>query len=119
MNEIIFVSIGGFFGAISRFALSNRIQNRKKTSFPAGTLTVNLIGAFLLGLLIGMQMKGYHYPLLGIGFMGAFTTFSTLMLESEQLRKAGKSKTFYSYLVSSYTIGVFLAYCGLMIGRRI
>ena len=86
MSEIIFVSIGGFFGAISRFAVSKSVKSRKKTSFPVGTFAVNLMGSFLLGLLIGMHLKGDHYALLGIGFMGSFTTFSTLMLESEQLR---------------------------------
>jgi CrcB protein len=116
MNEIILVSIGGFFGAISRFAVSKIINSRKRISFPVGTFAVNLIGAILLGLLIGMRVAGDYYALLGIGFMGAFTTFSTLMLESEQLRKTEKSKLYYCYLVSSYTIGIILTYCGLVIG---
>jgi CrcB protein len=115
MSEIILVSIGGFFGAISRFAVSKLVQSRK-TSFPLGTFVVNLIGAFFLGLLIGVTVAGDYYTLLGIGFMGAFTTFSTLMLESEQLRKTEKSKLYYCYLVSSYTIGIILTYCGLVIG---
>jgi fluoride exporter len=114
MNEIIFVSIGGFFGAISRFAIS-RIQN--KTGFPFATLTVNLIGAFLLGLLLGLDVKGSLYSLMGIGFMGAFTTFSTLMLDAVKLKKEKKEKQYYSYLLSSYTIGIILAFCGLLLGR--
>ncbi|MEH7501879.1 CrcB family protein [Neobacillus drentensis] len=114
MNEIIFVSIGGFFGAISRFAIS-RIPN--KTGFPFATLSVNLIGAFLLGLIFGLDVKGSLYSLMGIGFMGAFTTFSTLMLESVKLNKEKKIKFYYSYLLSSYTIGLILAFCGLLLGR--
>ncbi|MEH7354501.1 fluoride efflux transporter CrcB [Neobacillus drentensis] len=119
MSEILLVSVGGFFGAISRFAVSKQVQNRNKSSFPVGTLIVNLIGAFLLGLLIGMQMKGELYSLFGIGFMGAFTTFSTLMLESEQLKAAEKNKFFYSYIGCSYLIGIFLAFCGLKIGKML
>jgi CrcB protein len=82
MIELLSVAVGGFFGAICRFGLSRSLQ--KKRIFPIGTLAVNLTGAFLLGLLAGIQLKGNGYLLLGIGFMGAFTTFSTFKLESEQ-----------------------------------
>jgi fluoride exporter len=119
MSEIILVSVGGFFGAISRFALSKKIQNQNQNEFPTGTLTVNLIGAFLLGMLIGMELQESLYALLGIGFMGAFTTFSTLMLEAVNLKKAEKKKLYYSYLLSSYAIGLILAVCGLIVGRWI
>ncbi|MFL6562662.1 MAG: fluoride efflux transporter FluC [Bacillus sp. (in: firmicutes)] len=117
MSEIILVSIGGFFGAISRFALSKKIQNESRTDFPSGTLTVNLIGAFLLGFLFGLDVEGSVYSLLGIGFMGAFTTFSTLMLEAIKLKKGEKKKLYYYYLLSSYSFGTILAFCGLMLGR--
>jgi fluoride exporter len=119
MSEIILVSVGGFLGAISRFALSKKIQNQNENEFPSGTLTVNLIGAFLLGMLIGTELQGSLYTLLGIGFMGAFTTFSTLMLEAVNLKKAEKKKLYYSYLISSYAIGIILAVCGLIVGRWI
>lgn len=119
MIEVIFVSIGGFFGAISRFVLSQRIQNKNTTGFPFGTLTVNLLGAFLLGLLFSVSSTGPIYFLFGVGFMGAFTTFSTFKLEAEQLRMARKRKFFYSYLILSYIIGILLAYLGLIIGKLI
>ena len=119
MSEILLVSADGFLGAISRFAVSTQVQKRNRTSFPAGTLIVNLVGAFLLGLLIGLQIKGELYSLFGIGFMGAFTTFSTLMLESEQLKNTGKNLLFYSYIISSYLLGIGLALCGLLIGKMV
>jgi CrcB protein len=119
MSGIILVSIGGFFGAISRFVISKRIQGSITTGFPLGTLAVNLTGAFLLGMLTGMQINRHIHALLGIGFMGAFTTFSTLKLESEQLRKDKKYKSFYQYLVLSYSLGILFAFCGLIIGRRL
>lgn len=119
MMEVIFVAIGGFFGAISRFALSQRIQNKNKTGFPLGTLSVNLLGSFLLGLLFSVSSTGLIYLLFGVGFMGAFTTFSTLKLEAEYLRKSGKKSFFYLYLICSYTIGLILAYLGLIIGKSI
>ncbi len=117
MSELIYLSIGGFLGAICRYALSRQIQGTN--GFPLGTFVVNLLGAFLLGLLVGIQISGHYYHLLGIGFMGAFTTFSTFMLESEQLRKAGKDHFFYGYIVSSFILGLGLLFCGLMIGHDI
>jgi fluoride exporter len=119
MIEVIYVSIGGFFGAISRYAVSKKIQENTKTGFPLGTLTVNLVGAFLLGVLFGAPISDPIYTLLGIGFMGAFTTFSTFKLESNELRKSGKTKFLYSYLLVSYLFGVLLAYLGLIIGKMI
>jgi fluoride exporter len=117
MIDMILVSIGGFFGAISRFAISKKIQNHSHSDFPSGILTVNLIGAFLLGFLLGLSVERSIYSLLGIGFMGAFTTFSTLMLEAVKLKKEAKKKFYYNYLLSSYALGMILAFCGLMLGR--
>lgn len=117
MNEILFVSIGGFVGAISRFVISKKLQNGKV--FPIGTLTVNLIGAFLLGLIFGLKVDGTLYSLLGIGFMGAFTTFSTLMLEAVTLQQKEKKNLYYRYLLSSYSFGIILAFFGLWVGRWI
>lgn len=119
MSEIIFISIGGFLGAISRFALSRKIQSQTQSAFPLGTLTVNLIGAFLLGFIMGYKIKEILYDLWGVGFMGAFTTFSTLKLESEQLRSSRKNKLFYAYLIASYALGLALVFIGYWIGQKI
>ncbi|MEH7158662.1 fluoride efflux transporter FluC [Neobacillus drentensis] len=115
MNGILLISMGGFFGAISRFAISKKLQY--SNSYPMGTLTVNFVGAFLLGLAVGLQLQGSLYSLVGIGFMGAFTTFSTLMLEAVKLNKEGKKKWYYSYLLGSYGGGIILAYSGLLLGK--
>lgn len=117
MIDLLFVSLGGFFGAICRFALSKLIESRNKTSFPFGTIIVNLLGAFLLGLLFGFQINGHLNAIFGIGFMGAFTTFSTLKLEAEQLRLSKKMGFFYRYLFFSYGLGLFLAFCGIIVGK--
>ncbi|XJZ25806.1 fluoride efflux transporter FluC [Bacillota bacterium Lsc_1132] len=114
---MIFVAIGGFFGAISRFAVSRKIQH--KSGFPIATLIVNLFGAFLLGLFVGLQLKGQLYALAGVGFMGAFTTFSTFKLELVKFKYAKQRTFFYSYLAISYIGGISLAYIGIMLGRGI
>jgi fluoride exporter len=117
MMEMIYIAVGGFFGANARFIISRKVIN--KQGFPLGTLIVNLLGAFLLGILFGMKLNGHLYALLGVGFMGAFTTFSTFKLETEKLRGTKKLSFFYLNLALSYIVGISLAYIGLIIGKSI
>nr|WP_263326125.1 CrcB family protein [Neobacillus sp. Marseille-Q6967] len=119
MTEFVLVSIGGFFGAICRYAISRKVNEKGNGRFPAGTLTVNLLGAFLLGILLGAKITGPMYILLGTGFMGAFTTFSTFKLESEKLRLSGLRKYLSIYLVSTYIGGFLLAFFGIIIGKSL
>lgn len=112
------VAIGGFFGAISRFGLSIWIKGRYPTTFPFSTLLINLTGAFLLGMIFGANLDNSWKLLLGTGFMGAFTTFSTFKLENIQLFHAkGHKKVLILYLLSSYTFGILLAFLGMRLGE--
>ncbi|MGG3449395.1 fluoride efflux transporter FluC [Domibacillus aminovorans] len=103
---MIFVAIGGFFGAIARFWLGNHLN---KGSFPYGTLFVNVSGAFLFGLLIGSGIEGNRLLLCGTGFLGAFTTFSTWMLEADKMEM--KKAVFYIMLTCA--AGFFGSWIGL------
>lgn len=95
MNQLIVVALGGACGAITRFLVSSGIYQWLGRDFPYGTLVVNVIGSFLMGLLteglilhrisIGME---YRAAIL-IGFIGAFTTFSTFSLETFYLLEQG------------------------------
>ncbi|UQD52082.1 fluoride efflux transporter CrcB [Bacillus methanolicus] len=116
MMKILLVSFGGFFGAVSRYFISRKL-NGHKSKIPFGTLTVNLLGSFLLGILIGKNFGEAVYLLLGIGFMGAFTTFSTLKAETLQLFE--QKETFKSafYLAITYIVGIIAGLLGLVIGR--
>lgn len=114
----LFVAIGGFFGAISRFGVSNWIKGKYPSIFPISTLFVNLLGSFLLGLIVGANLTNSWKLLLGTGFMGAFTTFSTFKLDSIQLAPKNK-KVFILYLGISYAVGIILAFAGLKIGHTI
>ncbi|MGV3466069.1 MAG: fluoride efflux transporter CrcB [Heyndrickxia sp.] len=116
MINIALVAIGGFFGAISRFSLSNLIKSKTSSTFPFATLTVNLVGSFLLGIIIGANLANTWGLLLGTGFMGAFTTFSTFKLENIILHSNKNWKTLISYLVVSYTFGILLAFFGMKLG---
>jgi len=108
--HILLVALGAFFGAILRFAMSNLLN---KGSFPWGTMLVNLLGSILLGLLYGLDAGEAWIWLLGTGFMGSFTTFSTLKIEHMELtfKKNWRKLAAYSFL--TYAGGLFLAWAGL------
>jgi CrcB protein len=114
--NIILVAAGGFFGAISRFAISNWGKKRYGGDFPYATLFINLLGSFLLGLLVGAKVAEGWRLFAGVGFMGAFTTFSTFKQESIQLHAKKKGKVLFVYLVLSYVLGIGLAFLGFYIG---
>ncbi|OTW69323.1 camphor resistance protein CrcB [Bacillus thuringiensis serovar roskildiensis] len=116
MIEALLVAIGGFFGAITRFAISNWFKKRNKTSFPIATFLINITGAFLLGYIIGNEGSTSWQLLLGTGFMGAFTTFSTFKLESVQLLTLKKFSTLLLYVSTTYIIGILFAFLGMKLG---
>ena len=117
--HILLVGFGGFFGAISRYSISKKLNDKSKLKLPLGTLTVNLLGAFLLGVITGAKADTMIALLLGTGFMGAFTTFSTLKLEMIQLHLSKYKKTFTLYTIISYCAGIILAYLGYLVGNFI
>ncbi|PFQ50841.1 fluoride efflux transporter CrcB [Bacillus cereus] len=116
MIEALLVAAGGFFGAITRFAISNWFKKRNKTPFPIATFLINITGAFLLGYIIGNGITTGCQLLLGTGFMGAFTTFSTFKFESVQLLNRKKLYIFLLYLSATYIIGIAFAFLGMKIG---
>lgn len=114
--NIALVAIGGFFGAISRFGMSGWIKKQLATLFPIATLIINLIGSFLLGIIIGAKFSNDWRLLFGTGFMGDFTTFSTFKLENIQLHMSKKWNVLILYLSISYTFGIMLAFAGMRLG---
>lgn len=118
-TSMFYIAVGGFFGAIFRFILSQALNQKFGASFPIGTLFVNLIGSFLLGFIIGKGISSDLDLLFGVGFMGAFTTFSTLKLENVEMIKKKKYRMSFYYLVISYLGGLSLAYVGWWAGTHI
>ncbi|MGV3489030.1 MAG: CrcB family protein [Tuberibacillus sp.] len=108
--HILLVSIGAFFGAITRFLMSKLLNNGR---LPWGTILVNLAGSFLLGLLYASGAGSKWLLLLGVGFMGSLTTFSTLKVEHMELtlKKNWPGLVLYSGL--TYAGGLSLAWLGL------
>ncbi|TMU87561.1 fluoride efflux transporter CrcB [Bacillus sp. BHET2] len=111
------VAIGGFFGAISRFGVNRLFKKYYSSDFPYATLCVNVFGSFLLGYVIGTGINESGMLLLGTGFLGSFTTFSTFKLENIQLFVEKKWKPLVSYLLLSYTVGILFAFLGMTVGR--
>ncbi|MBG9545359.1 chromosome condensation protein CrcB [Cytobacillus firmus] len=114
--HVLLVGIGGFFGAISRLWVSQFISKRFVSGFPAATLIINLMGSLLLGIMVGSGIKGSLFMLLGTGFMGAFTTFSTFKLEAIQLQFDKRKKDFILYNILGYGGGILLAFLGIELG---
>lgn len=94
MVKLLLIGAGGFLGAVARYGLSGLVQGRIGSSFPGGTLAVNVVGCLALGFLVGLfeerQLLGPDVRLfLGIGILGSFTTFSTFGFETLELARVG------------------------------
>ena len=110
------VGIGGLFGAIIRYELGKRLSHLSKAHFPVATFFVNITGALLLGFLSGVDVIDGLYRLLGDGFLGAYTTFSTFMYEGFMLFDVGKKLNAVIYIGCSLVIGIAGYFIGLELG---
>ncbi len=122
--SLLLVGLGGFAGAISRYLVDGLVSDRTGGGFPWGTLVVNATGSFLLGLLFAMTAERAILPAeirgpVMIGFIGAYTTFSTYMLESWILIEGGSYLPALANLGGSIVIGLVAVAAGLIIGRVI
>jgi len=112
------VLIGGI-GAVLRFLVDRSVSARLNGSFPFGTLAVNLSGAFLLGLLGGLGLSHIVALLAGTAFVGAYTTFSTWMLETQRLGEERQVVSAAANIVVSVILGLSAAALGLWIGSSL
>lgn len=120
----ILIAVGGAAGAMSRYAVDTLVTERMGSFFPFGTLLINLSGSFILGLLFALAMERGVLspeirPPLIIGFLGAYTTFSTWMLQSWALIEQGAWISAGVNLVGSVVLGLAAVVAGLALGRAI
>jgi CrcB protein len=109
---ILAVGLLGGVGAIARLLLDGAVGERAGSAFPWGTLAVNLSGSFVLGLLVGAGVQGDDYRLAGTGLIGAFTTFSTWILESHRLGEDGRLRFGALNVALSLLVGVLAVWAG-------
>jgi fluoride exporter len=124
-DVVAVVAAGGALGAPARYEVSQLIHVAKD-SFPWATFVTNLSGAFVLGLFLAFTLERlastrYYLlrPFFAIGFLGAFTTFSTLAVETVTLEKDGYVALGSGYLIVSIGAGVVVTYLGIAIARRL
>ena len=104
--NLVLLSLGGAFGAMARYKLGAIILSHKKHTFPLGTFLINISGALLLGILCGLNLSDNPYLLLGDGFCGAFTTFSTFAVESVRLIQGKAVKKSILFIMLSVSVGL-------------
>jgi len=117
----LLLAVGGVggVGAILRFLLDSAVSARVGREFPYGTLIVNLTGAFILGLLVGVALGQDAYRIAGTGLTGAFTTFSTWTLESHRLGEDGQLRLGIVNFAVSLILGIAAAWAGRHLGASL
>jgi CrcB protein len=122
--DYLYIGIGGFFGAIARYVIGGWIMSSGRFIFPMGTFIINVTGSLLLGLLFGVSVKhlaldGSLRVFVGIGFLGAYTTFSTFSLETMRLIESGSFNLALLNVFASVLVSLLAVYMGLLLGRSL
>ncbi|MGI8985080.1 MAG: fluoride efflux transporter CrcB [Acidimicrobiales bacterium] len=120
--RILWIGVAGFCGAVARYQLDSLVGHYERGAFPWGTLLVNVSGCFLLGVLFTWSSGRFDAnpslrPALTIGFLGAYTTFSTFSLQAVRLSEDGKVGLALGYVAASVGVGLLAAWAGMAAGR--
>ncbi|MEE6176055.1 fluoride efflux transporter CrcB [Mycobacterium sp. 050134] len=113
------VAVIGGLGSVLRFLVDRTVARRAGRSFPFGTLTVNVTGAALLGFLGGLALNKEAALLAGTAFVGAYTTFSTWMLETQRLSEERQTWAALANIVVSVALGLAAAFLGQWAAQHI
>jgi fluoride exporter len=121
VTALLWLGVGllGGVGALGRFLLDAAVSLRIPGVFPVGTLLVNASGAFLVGVLAGLEVGGSGMLLAGVALLGSYTTFSTWMLESHRLGEDGELGLAATNLAVSLLVGVGAAAAGWALGAAL
>jgi CrcB protein len=117
MKIVLLVGLGSFIGGISRYLVTLFVQNKFLSSFPYGTLAVNIIGCFLIGTIYGFSERGSMSAewriFLATGIMGGFTTFSSFSNETVSMLRDAQYWPAFSYIALSVIIGLAATFGGI------
>ena len=124
MNKYWMVGLGGFFGSIARFWVGAYVTNRMGAKFPYGTFLINISGSFLIGLIVTLLAQRNDWNpnllyLIPIGFIGAYTTFSTFVLEAFHSVRGGDVLLALLYVILSVIVGFLAVWLGILSGRAL
>ena len=122
MTKYLMVAMGGAVGSVLRFWVGGSVADRLGTRFPFGTFAVNCTGSFLIGLVIALIAQranvnpNWRY-LIGVGFIGGYTTFSAFEYETFQSMQEGKMLVASLNVILSVAIGLFCVWLGVAAAR--
>lgn len=116
---VLLVALGAAVGAPLRYLTDRAVQARLGTRFPWGTMTVNVTGSLILGFVVGLPVTPVWSALLGTGFCGALTTYSTFSWETLTLARARRRAPAVANVVLSIIAGLAAAYLGLFLAHTI
>ncbi len=124
MKMLLAVAVGGAIGAVARYKTIGWVSHVAGHGFPWGTLTVNVVGSFLMGALIeAAALKQFMTPelraLLAVGVLGAFTTFSSFALDVATLWERGDSGATAAYIAASTACSILALFAGLWTVKQV
>lgn len=121
LKQLLMIFLGGGLGSVLRFLISKGL-NSETAFIPFGTFSINILGSFLLGLILGYASRSELFNsnivlFLSIGFCGGFTTFSSFALENHALLRNGDYLNFFFYTFGSIILGILAVFLGLFISK--
>jgi fluoride exporter len=121
MPALLGVAVAGAFGALARYQLDIYLTAQWGSRFPWATFAINISGAFLLGLIFSLMTGRFDSPqwlrsTVMTGFLGAYTTFSTLTLETGQLLEEGRMVLAFLNIAGSLACGMIAVLAGILVG---
>ena len=122
MLTVILIAVFGALGCVSRYFLSGWTYEKLGWAFPWGTLSVNVVGAFIIGLIMELGLRGALIPpnlriALVTGFLGGLTTFSTFSYETFKLIETGRFLAAFSNVIVSVVTCLFCTWLGIVVAK--
>ncbi|KQZ54981.1 protein CrcB [Rhizobium sp. Root149] len=124
MLNIVLVAVGGAFGSVCRYLTGILMTRLMGPAFPWGTITVNIVGSFAIGLLTELVARRFDASLemrllLVVGILGGFTTFSSFSLDTVALIEKGAVSSAVIYVFSSVVVSLMATFAGFAVGRAL